>query len=281
MDQVALALARVEGNRDQWLSGHHFELRSNKKLLQDWVGDGGTLWVFVSRPAKGGGRRFSLTFRYSRCSRYTYPEKGQWGQFAVRGDPKRSEFYAENDASLLLLALRFQNGSPIRALTSIGPSLQTPRLLTDADVRLVERYRPRTDVWGSFISYSRADETAANALKQALDGEGISVFLDKSAIPPAEEWSAAIKRGIARSRSFVLIIGTSTHQSEWVHKEIELAQRHGVKIIPISLVGSFDTFPDLKKFQGRAEVRDWSRVAAWIVRAIPAALITPDADAAE
>ena len=97
MDRVALALARVEGNRERWLSGHHFELRSNKWLLQDWVGDGGTLWVVVSRPAKGGGRRYSLTFRYSRCSRYTYPEPGQWGRFAVRGDPKRSEFYAEND----------------------------------------------------------------------------------------------------------------------------------------------------------------------------------------
>jgi hypothetical protein len=281
MSRVALALARVEGNREQWLSGSYFELRSNKKLLQDWVGDGGTLWVVVSRPAQGGGRRYSLTFRYSGCSRYTYPQSGRWGQFAVRGDPKRSEFYAENDARLLLLALRFQNGSPIKGFDSIGQSLQTPRLLTEEDVRLVERYRPPTDVWGAFISYCRADETAASALKEALNGEGVSVFLDKSTIPPAEQWSEAIEHGIARSRSLVLIIGESTHESEWVHKEIELAQSKGVKIIPVSLTGSFDTFPHLKKYQGEDDVRDWSRVAAWIASGIPAALIAADAGAAK
>ena len=55
-DSVALALARVEDNRERWLQGHHFELCSHRTLLQNWVGDGGTLWVVVSRPGREGGR---------------------------------------------------------------------------------------------------------------------------------------------------------------------------------------------------------------------------------
>jgi hypothetical protein len=279
--RVALAIARVEDNREQWLSGAYFELRSRRKLLQDWVGDGGTLWVVVSRPAPGGGRQYSLTFRFSHCSKYTYPQPVKWGQFAVRGDLRRSQFYPKNDARLLLLALRFQNGSPIRGISLIGSSLQTPRLLTDEDVRLIELYRPPTDLWGAFISYCRADEAAAAMLKSALDGEGISVFLDKSAIPPAEEWSQALRTGVTHSRSLVLLIGTSTHQSKEVRKEIGLAQRHGVKIIPISLTGNFDTFPHLAKYQGSTDVGDWSRVAAWITRAIPPVLLASDEDTAK
>ena len=279
MSNVALAIARVEDNREQWLSGAHFELRSRRRLLQDWVGDGGTLWIVVSRPAPGGGRQYSLTFRFSDCSKYTYPQPVRWGPFAVRGDPKGSQFYLKNDARLLLLALRFQNGSPIRGISSIGSSLQSPRLLTDGDMRLMELYCPPTDVWGTFISYCRADEAAATMLKSALEGEGMSVFLDKSAIPPAEEWSPALKRGITHARSFILLIGTSTHQSEWVRREIRLAQRHRIKIIPISLIDTFDTFPGLAKYQGSTDVGDWSRVAAWITRAIPSALLTPKEDA--
>jgi hypothetical protein len=153
--------------------------------------------------------------------------------------------------------------------------------LTDEDIRLIELYRPPTDLWGAFISYCRADEAAATMLKSALDGEGISVFLDKSAIPPAEEWSQALRNGIAHSRSLVLLIGTSTHQSKEVRKEIRLAQRHGVKIIPISLTGNFDTFPYLAKYQGSTDIGDWSRVATWITRKIPSVLLASDEDTAQ
>lgn len=278
-DCVALALARVEGNRDRWLKGYHFELRSGRTFLQDWVGEGGTLWVVVSRPAPKGGRRYSLTFRFSNCSRYTYEEAGRWGKYAVRGDPKSSEFYAENDARLLLLALRFKNGSPLKSLKSIGSSLQTPRRLTRDDVDLIELYRPPTDVWGVFVSYSHADEAAARELQDALRGEGVSVFRDNDTIRTGQNWREAIQRGVAASRSLVLLIGESTHESKWVQEEVAQAQKLGVRIIPVSLTGDLGGFPQIAHIQAVLQVGDWLSVAERIAQAIPTVLLASDVTA--
>lgn len=278
-DCVALALARVEGNRDRWLKGHHFELRLGRTLLQDWVGDGGTLWVVVSRPGPKGGRRYSLTFRFSDCSRFTYEEAGHWRKYAVRGDPKGSELYAENDARLLLLALRFENGFPIKSFKSIGSSLQTPRRLSRADVDLIKLYRPPTDVWGVFVSYSHADEAAAGELQDALRGEGVSVFRDNNTIRVGQDWREAIQRGVAASCSLVLLIGESTHESDWVQEEVAEAQKLGVQIIPVSLTGDLGGFPQLAPIQGVLQVDDWLSVAQRIAQAIPTVVVASDVTA--
>lgn len=273
---VALALARVEDNRNRWLKGYHFELRSNRTLLQDWVGDGGILWVVVSRPGPKGGRHYSLTFRFANCTKYTYEEAGRWGKYAVRGDPKGSEYYAENDARLLLLALRFENGSPLKGFKSIGSNLQTPRRLTSADVDLIELYRPPTGVWGVFVSHSHADESAARELQAALRGEGVSVFRDNDSIRVGENWRDAIRRGVASSRSLVLLIGETTHESEYVQEEVTQAMNLGVRIIPVSLTGNLRRFPQLASIQAELQVDDWSRVAERIAQVIPTVLQSSD-----
>jgi hypothetical protein len=273
---VAIALARVEGNRERWLKGHHFELRSKRTLLQNWVGNGGTLWVIVSRPGPRGGRHYSLTFRFSNCTSHTHEEAGKWGRYAVLGDEKGSEFYAENDARLLLLALRFENGSPLKSINSIGSSLRTPRRLTRADANLLEIYRPPTDVWAVFLSYSHTDEASAQKLRDALHGEGISVFRDNDTIHLGQDWHKAIQRGVAASRSLVLLIGESTHNSDFVREELANAQRLGMRIIPVSLTGDLGGFPQLAAFQGILHVDDWSDVAAQIAQAIPTVLQASD-----
>lgn len=138
----ALAIARWEDNRKSWLDGDFFGLTSKRTDLQDLVGDGGTLWIVVSRQQPSGRRNYSLSFRLDKCKAHTYRKPGRFGPYAVVGDPARSTLFASNDATLLLLSLRFDPFSPIdRGVASsrgrhketpdrskvIGQSIQTPR----------------------------------------------------------------------------------------------------------------------------------------------------------
>ena len=272
---TALAIARRESNQQQWLEGKYFELRSRRRLLQDLVGDGGTLWVVVSR---GGptGRRYSLTFRFRDCRSHTYRRSGAFGRYAVRGDPARSEFFAENDARLLLLALRFQSGAPIESIQKIGAALQTPRRLAASDVALVERYAPVAGAWGAFLSYSRKDLPEARMLNAALGKAGLSVFQDTVSIGAGQKWKEAIARGIAGSQVLVVLVSHNTTGSAWVEWEVELANQHRLPIIPVFLNQARWTFAEVEAFQGVPFEGNWRSVATDVAQAVPTRLVATD-----
>ena len=148
-----LAIARWEDNQEEWLEGNYLRLISKSRRLQQRVGEGGTLWIVVSRPKSDGGRLYSLSFRLNNCRMETYAHETQYGRHAVVGDPTQSTVFAPNDATLLLLSLRFDPYRPIKNIRKIGYSIRSPRHLNKLDIQLLEKYSEVPDRWRVFISY--------------------------------------------------------------------------------------------------------------------------------
>lgn len=240
-----LALARWEDNRDGWLRGGFYGLDSKLPTLQGLVGDGGTLWIVVSRRRSRGGRLYSLSFRLTNCKARTYAHEGAFGRYGVVGDPVGSALFASNDAKLLLLSLRFQPYRPITTADKIGQSLQTPRRLGAADVALLREHATAVDRWGVFLSYARPDLPRARRLADALHRLGVNVFRDQEALRGGDYWWPAIKRAIRGSRHVLLLWGRHTHTSHWVQRELRYAHRRGTHVLPILAGGAPRAWPDL------------------------------------
>jgi hypothetical protein len=240
----AIVLASWEKNSKAWRDGKFFELRSNKRRLQETAGGRGTLWIVVSRPASEG-RLYTVSFRLNECQSKTYDTAGKFGRFAVVGDRDRSEFFATADARLLLLALRFDPVRPINgpADNQVSNSLRVPRCLNPSDVQLLEENAARSDRWSVFISYQRRENLElATTLSEALQREGVSVFRDQEGLRGGDKWWPVIQRTISRSQRLVLLIGRTTHESTWVRKEVEHAFDNGVRVIPILSGGDFQSW---------------------------------------
>ncbi len=248
----ALALARWEDNREGWLKGDYFGLTSKRTDLQDLVGDGGTLWIIVSRRRPKGGRGYSLSFRLDGCKRHRFSKTGKFGKYGVYGDPERSRLFPSVDARLLLLALRFEPYKPIDdqsdRLKVIGNSIQTPRQLNSADVKLLENFSLDADYWSNFISYQRteADISKATRLANQLTREGISVYRDQEALRPGQRMWPALSDAVERAKNLILLIGPTTHKSQWVKKEVRHAIEHSTNIIPILAGGSLENWREFR-----------------------------------
>jgi hypothetical protein len=94
---------------------------------------------------------------------------------------------------------------------------------------LVQETKPST----IFISYKRSESSAfALLVLKSLKQEGLEPFLDL-ALEPGEDWHAGLKERIQSRDYFILLLGQTTLQSDYVIKEIEWALEKGLAIIPI------------------------------------------------
>jgi hypothetical protein len=158
--------------------------------------------------------------------------------------------FASNDASTLLLGLRFAPFRPIDHPTDrrrvIGNSLQTPRALSSADVHLLKSFGADADGWSTFVSYRRTprDTRLATRLTSSLTSRGLHVFRDLNALRLGQAWWPAIERAIKRARFFLLVLGETTHKSTWVRRELACALRAGATVIPVQAGGSLDDWTD-------------------------------------
>lgn len=252
-----MILASWEQNKDYWASGHHsFEFGSKIDRTQRVVGKGGTLWVIVSRPASTGGRLYTLSYCLRDCTPITYDEEHKFGRYSIRGDSEKSRFFAETDARLLLLAMRFAPEKPINGAkdNQISNSLTQCRCLCKGDIELLENYVRRLDAWSVFISYRRIDHTnLATTLSERIQDSGVSVFRDEDALKAGDKWWDVITDAISRTRRFVVLIGPTTHESEYVVKEVRLALQNNKVIIPVLAGGRIEDWGELaaplKEFQ--------------------------------
>jgi TIR domain len=244
----ALILASWEANTSEWLDGKYFELRSKKRRLQDIVGDGGTLWIAVSRPTKLG-RIYNLSFCLRSCTKVIYPTRGKFGEYAVKGDRLQSRYYPSSDAKLLLLALRFDPFRPINGpnVNQISNSIRTPRCLSESDVRLIEEYATESDRWSVFISYQRSNDdlNLATRLFDALQGMGVSVYRDLDRLRAGDEFSPILKHAVTRSHNLVVLIGRTTYESQWVRQEVEWALEANNRVVPILAGGDLSDWDKL------------------------------------
>ena len=72
-----------------------------------------------------------------------------------------------------------------------------------------------------FISYSRSDSLAAEALRAHLTTVGISTFLDRYALPAGQPWQPQLEQAIARCNSMAVLLGPSGIGT-WQQREIQL-----------------------------------------------------------
>jgi hypothetical protein len=251
-----LAIARWEDNRAGWLEGDFFGLTSHRRDLQQLVGDGGTLWIVVSRGRPGGGRLYSVSFRLENCRSHTYsrPKKGNrakgkvgLGPFAVIGDKERSTLFAANDARYLLLSLRFDPYRPIQTPDRIGQAIQTPRCLNESDIGLLEGYSSEVAKWSVFLSYQRTDEAFAVRLTDRLRALGLDVFIDQQALPGGSTWRREIYDAIEGARHMVVLLGPKTHESEEVRGELNHAFECGTPVIPVLVGGKLEDWEDMPR----------------------------------
>jgi len=240
-----LAITRYEDNMTSWLEGDYFGLASKSNYLQSVVKKGGTLWIVVSRENSKKQRIYSIVFKLQNCKIKTLNSPNRFGKYIVEGDPNTSFMYANNDARLLLMSLRFNPEKPIREINKIGQSIQRPRSLSLNDTKLLGNYITEIERWGVFISYKwdKHDLVIADKVYIDLESYGINIFQDRKSISLGSNWQIILLNAIKRSRCLILIIGKNTYRSDWVKKEINCAIEHNIKIIPIIAGGDLEKFP--------------------------------------
>jgi hypothetical protein len=84
-----------------------------------------------------------------------------------------------------------------------------------------------------FISHASKDENTATAICDALESRGIQCWIAARDIVPGENFQEAIVAAIKASSLMVLVFSENTNESDEIKKEIVLAGRNHVTIIPV------------------------------------------------
>jgi hypothetical protein len=92
-----------------------------------------------------------------------------------------------------------------------------------------------TKTFDVFISHSSKDAHAASAIKQHLQACDIRCWKAPDDIMPGESWPQAILRAIGNSRAMVLIWSTNSTSSGEVSKELTLAMRNNLIVVPFRI----------------------------------------------
>ena len=98
---------------------------------------------------------------------------------------------------------------------------------------------PDSKFFDVFLSHNSKDKPWVIRLKNALEANGIKVWLDKDQIRPGDLFAYALERGIAESKAVAIIITPESMESDWVKAEyyraFSLATTQGVQLIPVLL----------------------------------------------
>jgi hypothetical protein len=86
-----------------------------------------------------------------------------------------------------------------------------------------------------FISHSRQDAHAASAIKQHLQTSGLKCWKAPDDIYPGESWPSAITRALSACRVMVLVWSRNSLASPEVSKELTIAMRNGLTVIPFRI----------------------------------------------
>lgn len=84
-----------------------------------------------------------------------------------------------------------------------------------------------------FISYSTKNLDFVKSLYQHLTNRQISTWFDKQSIEAATQWRESIVKGIMECKVFLLVLSPNSTASVNVRKEVDLAEHHGKKILPV------------------------------------------------
>ncbi len=87
----------------------------------------------------------------------------------------------------------------------------------------------------AFISYSQQDKNAADAVVSHLERSGIACWMAPRDILPGASWPDSIVRALGSCRVLVVVFSSHTNASGHVRREIELAVKRGVPVVPVRI----------------------------------------------
>jgi hypothetical protein len=113
-----------------------------------------------------------------------------------------------------------------------------------------------------FISYSSKDQEIAETIGQALEARGLQCWISSHDVHAGENFQEAIVRALRSARVMVLVFTTNANNSDEIKKELVLAGRHQVTVIPVRVedVAPNDAFA--YEFATRQWIdlfKDWER----------------------
>ncbi|NRF71360.1 toll/interleukin-1 receptor domain-containing protein [Aquincola sp. S2] len=86
-----------------------------------------------------------------------------------------------------------------------------------------------------FVSYSRRDKAAAQALVRALESEGFAVFIDLEALEFGEEWQRQLAQSIAAADTVVWLVTPASVTSRWCQWELGEVVRLCKRLMPVRI----------------------------------------------
>lgn len=84
-----------------------------------------------------------------------------------------------------------------------------------------------------FISHAKADRKIADTICAALEGRGVTCWIAWRDVGPGENFGEVITRSIRHAKVMVLVFSESTNNSDEIKKEVVLAGRSRVPVIPL------------------------------------------------
>jgi hypothetical protein len=93
-----------------------------------------------------------------------------------------------------------------------------------------------------FISYSRKDQDIVRRIVKFLRAQGINVWLDnEKLIPGTPIWEEEIEKALRATTAVIAVMSPDSKNSEWVRREISLADQNHKQIFPILVRGDEDS----------------------------------------
>src|ERR1700686_2035602 len=84
-----------------------------------------------------------------------------------------------------------------------------------------------------FLSFASNDRKAAETICKAVEQRGLSCWIATRNISPGENFQEAITRAIRSSKVMILVFSAHSNNSLDVKKEIALAGRYNVVVVPV------------------------------------------------
>jgi hypothetical protein len=88
-----------------------------------------------------------------------------------------------------------------------------------------------------FISYSKQNIDFMRYLRTLLEAEGFIVWVDEERLAPSARWWKAIEENITTCGAVIVIMSPEASESDWVEREILLAEKEKRPIFPVLLAG--------------------------------------------
>jgi uncharacterized protein YjbI with pentapeptide repeats len=136
-------------------------------------------------------------------------------------------YLAEIPIAEVAFELAVTKGSSHTETRTLDAPLTVSRLVSDAPINdahtptlvstRASRYRT------AFLSYSRKDVAYASIFAEGLTSNGISLFVDVTAMEPGDDWKSTIARAIEEADVFFLLWSRNAEQSKWVWQECDEA----------------------------------------------------------